>query len=80
MDYIRNGALEMTERIANSNHRWVLGPNYIRCLDCKAIIFNPSTQTLLEIGAVRIEDGLVKFTLDKDVEKDLRPEIKIVSG
>ena len=62
------------------NHKWVIGPSYARCLDCKAIIFNPSFQTLLEIGAAHIEEGIIKFTLDKDAEKDLRPEIKGVSG
>ena len=61
-------------------HQWVIGPSYVRCLDCKAIIFNPSLRTLLELGAAHIEEGIVKFTLDKDAEKDLRPEIKIVSG
>ena len=61
-------------------HHWVIGKGYARCIDCNERFFAASVQTLIEIGAVRIEDGLVKFTLDKDAEKGLRPEINIVSG
>lgn len=57
-------------------HQWVLGPGYCRCLDCQTMIANPSDETLLDIGAVRVEDGIVHFTVDPQAEKDLTVPIE----
>jgi len=57
------------------SHSWVVGPSpsglYARCVNCDVLVHALSLDCLRDIGAIRVEDGKLMFSVAPEAEQFL---------